>query len=288
MGMILLKYGLRVKRLPLLESNGFGRSPEFGMRSIPVKNLPLFWLEVRWISGQWAWRALNLEDETRGKGALLPHGWKTFHDRIYFRNPNVVLLELFDDGPPEVMIESLSANTLIPVSEFQGLHIGDAGYRVDRSMPLLSNGDSFVWNGGAYRLWIPQNYAPSIETTVLLSDPLCRLDIYPNLLKATFSLGRNSISLQGELVRMLLVYARERLNGEGWVESTTALDAWVAAGGNANSDVARVSWERNKIRKQLLDQSVLGVDHLFDRFRQGTVWSHRLNLHPKQVSIIES
>ena len=41
---------------------------ELGMRTIPVNNLPLFWLEVRWMSGQWVWRALNSEDDTRGKG----------------------------------------------------------------------------------------------------------------------------------------------------------------------------------------------------------------------------
>ena len=143
MGMVLLKYGLRVKRLPLLESNGFGRSPELGTRTIPVKNLPLFWLEVRWMSGQWVWRALNSEDDTRGKGSVLAHGWRTFQDRVYFRNPNLVLLELFDKSPPEAMVESMTEGVLIPTSEFQGLHVGDAGYRVDPDSNILTNGDFF-------------------------------------------------------------------------------------------------------------------------------------------------
>ncbi len=287
MGMILLKYGLRVKRLPLLESNGFGRSPEFGMRSIPVKNLPLFWLEVRWMSGQWVWRALNSEEDTKGKGGVLPHGWRTFQDRIYFRNPNVVMLELFDQSPPEAMVESLNANKLVPISEFQGLHIGDAGYRVDPEGPVLQNGASFVMHGEAFRLWIPQNYAPSVESTLVLSDEQCRLDIYPKQLKAVFTQGRNSASLQGEVVRVLWVYAQERLESGGWMDSSIALERWIQYGGNPTSDVARISWERNKIRKHLLDQSVLSVDSLFERYRQGTAWSHRLNFEPSQLSILK-
>ena len=286
--MILLKYGLKVKRLPLLESNGFGRSPEFGMRMIPVKNLPLFWLEVRWMSGQWVWRTLNSAEETRGKGGVLAHGWRIFQDRVYFRSPNIVLLELFDNGPPEAMVESLTEGSLIPTSEFNGLHIGDAGYRVNMESAILTNGESFVWKGEAYRLWLPQNYAPSIERILQLSHETLRLDIYPKSLRAVFSSGMNSVVIQGELVRVLWMYALERLQGDGWVDSITALDAWIKLGGNRNSDVARISWERNKLRKLLLDQAVQGVDQLFERYRQQTVWFHRLSLDQSQIAILTS
>ena len=284
--MILLKYGLKVKRLPLLESNGFGRSPEFGMRTIPVNNLPLFWLEVRWMFGQWVWRALNSEEETRGKGSVLAHGWRTFQDRVYFQNPGSVLLELFDKSPPEAMVESLTEGTLIPTSEFHGLHVGDAGYRVNLESAILTNGESFVSQGDAYRLWLPQNYAPSIESILQLSHEALRLDVYPKSLRAVFSAGMNSVAIQGELVRVLWMYALERKQGEGWVDSITALEAWVNLGGNPNSDVPRISWERNKLRKLLLDQSVQGVDQLFGRFRRNTVWFHRLSLEPSQIAIL--
>lgn len=284
--MILLKYGLKVKRLPLLESNGFGRSPEFGMRTIPTKNLPLFWLEIRWVAGQWAWRALNSEEETRGKGSVLAHGWRIFQDRVYFQNPSIVLLELFDKSPPEAMVESLTEGTLTPTSEFQGLHVGDAGYRVNLESSVLTNGESFVWQGDAYRLWLPQNYSPSIESTVQLSHEALRLDIYPKSLRAVFSVGINSVAIQGELVRVLWMYALERQQSDGWVDSMTALQAWVTLGGNRGSDVARISWERNKLRKLLLDQSVQGVDQLFERYRQNTVWFHRLSLAPLQIAIL--
>lgn len=287
MGMVLLKYGLKVKRLPLLESNGFGRSPEFGMRTIPVKNLPLFWLEIRWMSGQWVWRALNSEEETRGKGGVLAHGWRTFQERVYFRSPNLVMLELFDDSPPEAMVESLTENRLIPTNEFQGLHVGDAGYRVEPEGAVLTNGASFVWKGDAYRLWLPQSYSPSVESVLQVDNEDLRLDIYPKSLRAVFSLGVNSASIQGEVVRVLWMYALERRRGEGWVDSGTALEAWIDLGGNKSSDVARISWERNKLRKQLLDQSVLGVDHLFERYRQNTIWFHRLNLNINQIAILD-
>ena len=175
---------------------------------------------------------------------------------------------------------------MIPVSEFQGLHIGDAGYRAEPEGALLHNGASFVMKGEAFRLWLPQNYAPSVESTLMLSDNQCRLDIYPQDLKAIFTQGRNSASLQGEMVRVLWVYAQERLESDGWIDSLTALERWTEYGGNTSSDVARVSWERNKIRKYLLDQSVLSVDSLFERYRQGTVWFHRLSFESKQISIL--
>ena len=78
---------------------------------------------------------------------MLAHGWRTFQDRVYFRNPNIVLLELFDKSPPEAMVESMTEGVLIPTSEFQGLHVGDAGYRVDFDSNILTNGESFVWKG---------------------------------------------------------------------------------------------------------------------------------------------
>ena len=238
------------------------------------------------MSGQWVWRTLNSEEDTRGRGSLLAHGWRTFQDRIYFRKPNILVLELFDKSPPEAMVESLTDETLIPTSEFQGLHIGDAGYRVDPGSPILQNGTSFVWKGEAYRLWLPQNYAPSIESVLRLSNENLRLDIYPKSLRAVFSAGLNSASVQGEMVRVLWMYAVEKQQGTGWVDSNTALEAWITLGGNSSSDVARISWERNKLRKHLLDQSVQGVDQLFERYRQNKMWFHRINLEPKQISIL--
>ena len=74
----------------------------------------------------------------------------------------------------------------------------------------------------------------------------------------------NSVAIQGELVRVLWMYALEKQQGTGWVDSITALEAWVSLGGNSSSDVARISWERNKLR--LLDQSVQGVDQSTSKY----------------------
>ena len=83
------------------------------------------------------------------------------------------------------------------------------------------------------------------------------------------------------------MYAVEKQQGTGWVDSNTALAAWVELGGNSSSDVARISWERNKASQaNLLDQSVQGVDQLFERYRQHTLWFHRLSLEPNQIFIL--
>lgn len=285
MGMILLKYGLRTKRLPLLESNGFGRSSELGLRRIPVQGLPLFWLEIRWLNHQWAWRALNAESETKGKGSILQNGWRELVDRIVFQAAIPVQIEIFDKSPPQVLVESLQGGSITSIDEFQGLHVSDLGYRAESDGPLLNNGEVFVLNGTPYRLWIPQSYAPSVDSSFLLSDPHLQLDIYPQDLRAELSIGPRVIQIQGEFVRILWVYAQARLDGEGWLDSFDALSFWVYNGGNAGSEAARVSWERNKLRKVLLEQQAFGVDALFERYRQGTNWHHRLGLSANQIAI---
>ena len=286
MGMILLKYGLRTKRLPVLESNGFGRSQELGLRRIPVKGLPLFWLEIRWLGNQWVWRVLNAENETKGRGPLLSNGWRELTDRIIFQSTTKVQIELFDGSPPGVLVESLQNSTIVPVDEVRGLHVSDLGYRVDLDQPLLQNGEVFVLEGHPYRLWIPQSYAPSIDSSFMVTDSDMTLDIFTSELRAEFSIGQRTVSIQGEFVRVLWVYAQERVDGEGWLDSQEALHLWIAFGGNSNSEAPRVSWERNKLRQALVDQQVFAVDNLFERFRQGVNWHHRLIFESTQITIV--
>ena len=79
--MVLLKYGLRVKR-SFVGEQWVWKESRIWNENHPKKILPLFWLEVRWMSGQWVWRALNSEDDTRGKGSVLTHGWRAFQVKI--------------------------------------------------------------------------------------------------------------------------------------------------------------------------------------------------------------
>lgn len=286
MGSILIKTGLQTKRLFLLDSNGFGRSPELGLGQIKLRMLPLFWLEIRWMNGQWLWRALNGEDSTVGKGTVITMGWRQFIGSIKY--DSFVEIELLQDTPPIILIENITQKKRSPIQEFNGLHVSDLGYHLEVDSPLLQNGEIFVLEGMPYRIWIPQYYVPSRESICAVSTDGYHLDLYAQSLKAVFSWPHHSVELVGEYVRVLILYALERKNSdEGWINTQEAYEVWLELGGNANSPIKRLSWERNKLRASLLENKVSQVDSLFERQRHGTQWSHRFTLNPENITIIE-
>ena len=206
------------------------------LASYSVKGLPLFWLES-WLGNQWVWRVLNAENETKGRGPLLSNGWRELTDRIIFQSATKVQIEWFDGSPPGVLVESLQNSTIVPVDEVRGLHVSDLGYRVDLDQPLLPNGEVFVLEGHPYRLWIPQSYAPSIDSSFMVTDSDMTLDIFTSELRAEFSIGQRTVSIQGE---SLSVYwcMHKRVDGEGWLDSQEKLwHLWrLRLVGNLNSE----------------------------------------------------
>ncbi len=90
-------------------------------------------------------------------------------------------------------------------------------------------------------------------------------------------------------MRVLLVYARARRDEpaeEGWLPSVEAHAEWIALGGNPESVVERLSWERGKLRTALVRAGATGLDQLFERRTWQGVAEFRLALSPGAVRIV--
>ena len=122
MGTLLLTDGDGARVVPLAPSTLVGRSWSCIAR-LTHPACPLYWLEVRWIAGAWAWRALGAAGRTRGAGAHVREDWRALA-AAFGRGARVTLddacaIELVDDSPPRPFaVDALSGEPL-PDEELQ-------------------------------------------------------------------------------------------------------------------------------------------------------------------------
>jgi hypothetical protein len=77
MGMLRISDGDSRRNMPLATSNLVGRSWSCLAR-FRHPSVPMYWLEVRWYGGQWAWRVLAGAGRTRGAGPSVGDAWRAF------------------------------------------------------------------------------------------------------------------------------------------------------------------------------------------------------------------
>lgn len=284
MGQILIKNGYRVETRHLLESNVLGRDRSLGSNRISNREIPLFWIEVRYFLGNWAWRVLNGEAQTRGAGAVLGDGWRKLSHSVRFQE---VVIELIDPSAPKVLIEDLEGRELVPIDERAELLVNEDGYFLcDDQFRKLNNFEVFVLeNQKSFRLWIPEGIEGSFVRPVSVSDGLY-LDCDLKKLHALFSFRDAEIECSGEVIRLLTVYAQGRISSkDGWLNNEQVFERWLELGGNRVSEVKRMNWERNKLCNQLFQAGLAKTMGLFEKKRIGVTWYHRLNLEPAQISV---
>ena len=279
------------RQAPLSDVTLVGRHRTCGL-SIPTANIPLFWLEIRWLSEQWAWRALNQAEQTRGPGATHPSGWRLLThahlDAAIHLGP--VRLRLRDLSPPEPLLEYLATHRRVPARPSPPTLILEGGeYKLNTghlSLPLR-DGDVFTLGPEPVRIWLPQSAAQTERATLSLESASLCLEFGDDPCTAEFSAGITSATIHGEDVRMLRVYAEAKAFDArdadcGYLTAAEAFDAWVRLGGNPESSVQRVSWLRNRLRKNLEEHDVAGGE-LFERRRLGATWQHRLRLASDRI-----
>jgi len=168
-------------------------------------------------------------------------------------------------------------------------HDGVTDPRQDHEAPvLLRDGEVIVVDGRAWRVHVPWLPVDTSRRWVDVSDPTCVLDLDRETLCATFTTSRGSVSARGECVRVLLAYAQARRDeppDEGWLPSAEAHAAWVTLGGNPDSVVERLSWERGKLRTALVRAGATGLEALFERRTWAGVPEFRLGLAPRSIQI---
>ena len=76
MGRLQISVNGQTREVPLARSSLLGRHG-ICHAVITHRDVPLHWLEVRWLHHQWAWRALHEDtSRTRGAGKVLGDGWR--------------------------------------------------------------------------------------------------------------------------------------------------------------------------------------------------------------------
>lgn len=267
-----------------------GRAPACAVR-IPDSALPLHWLELRWSAGQWRWRTLAGEARTRGVGAVQEDGWRTLPESspgrpLRLRYGDSLWVELVEGGAPLAMLLDLqSGETLTGVAMdavVETTPLGLVPLDEPAQRPLV-DGDVVIHLGRAWRLHLAESPAPTWGGGIDLNRPGAVLEIVDPASRALLHQGGREVALVGEHVRVLAVYeaARRADPEEGWLTIGEAWGRWLAMGGNPDSAVERLAWDRARCRSHLARQGVAGLEQLFVTRRTGGQIQYRLGLDPR-------
>lgn len=289
MGQLRVIDGERRHTVPLASSTLIGRAWACLVR-LQHPAAPLYWLEVRWHAGAWAWRALSADARTRASGPFSQAGWRAFIT-AGARGARVTLaedlwVELTDASPPEAFLTDVDTGEAVRSEEVeQALEV-----RTDAILFVAAEGDgSLAFADGAVvrvdgrvlRAHVPSGEADTLGGRVDLSAPDVELDLDPEALVARFTRGDAEVVARGACVRLLVVYAEARATdvpAGGWLSPDEAHAEWVARGAPADSRPERVAWERAKLRAQLSRAGATGLDALYEVRRDGETVRTRVRL----------
>lgn len=283
MASLLLTHGTFTLRVPLPATCLVGRAAGCLAR-VADPAVPSHWLELRWADGQWRWRALAGAARTRGVGMLAEDGWRNLPTSTEARPQRVRLddvlsVELLEGGAPEAFLVDLMTGevrtgaAMTEVVEAHGdgtlLPFAAEGRREAR----LHDGDVVMHEGKVWRVHPAETPEPTARVAIDLARPGASVDIAADGLRVTVHQGEADVSIAGEHVRVLTAYAMARRDDDegGWLGADAAWERWRALGGNPQSPVDRLGWDRGRCRAHLARLGVGNVDLLFETRRmQGT------------------
>lgn len=287
MGQLRFSDGGERRTLPLAPSTLVGRSWACIAR-FHHPTVPLYWMEVRWYGGAWAWRVLAGAAHTRGAGASVGDSWRSFSGPGG-RPPRVTLdeavwVELVNDSPPQPF--AVDAFTGEPIASEELLNLVEV--HNDALLPLdaegdenarLRDGELFRAGDRVLRAHVPGRIADTEGRRMHFEKDEIEVGIDLEALVARFSNGPLAVEARGECVRVLAAYHRVRESGipeGGWLTPNEALAEWIDLGGTEASHAERMSWERSRVRSQLSRAGVGGLDRLFEIRREGDTVRCRL------------
>ena len=265
--------------LVLLESNMLGRSVSLGACRINFQKLPEFWLEIRYFHNRWHWRALEGQDKTKGAGAFVEPNWRQFTSSIKYAN--ALTINLLSNHPPQPLWENLKTHQRQLLVDLIGCQQDEQGFHLETEagLQLLQNGDTLTHHDQPISIWIPQDIQPTLDDFLSLAS-VKHIDIELSSLQMTFTGHKSqSVPFQGEGTRLLAAYVlASREKSDGWVSNDDVYPHWLEIGGNSESKVDRISWERNKLCSALFNAGLAGTQNMFDRIRRGQTWYMHLNI----------
>lgn len=296
--MAVVKYGFRGKEgvQPISSSTRVGRHWSNDIQ-LDHPNIPMYWIEIRWIGSKWCWRSLSARDRTRGKGAVIDDIWKELTKKGTIRLDGVSKdifsgIECINDQKPELMLEDLldrkwyfgeNALKYIEVwSEGKIIPIDD----IERK-ESLDDGDVFVSRDRVFRLHCLQDMFFTNVSSFDINDSDVFLEIDLRNRKACFIYGQQEVKVQGVAVLTLATYAKAILEEMPWISTSEAFEYWVILGGAEKSGASRLGWERGRVRNQLSQQRCSGLKELFQSRRIKNIYEMRLCLSKEQISFVE-
>jgi hypothetical protein len=260
--------------------------------------VPYFWLELRWLEQNWAWRPLNLVDDTRGTGSVGSNGWRVLGG-VRNRRPRIAMadnvwLEFIDLAPPAAFAQNVETNDIITGDALEDLWecVDDRFYRfnweeVSETESELKNGDMVSSGNALYRVFFPVLGAATLVAQLHLFLTDCSVSIDVQRLTASFDNGQATVEVYGECVRVLAAYALARrdeaYSDGGWLTATESYTRWLELGGNPTSSADRLGSERGKLRNQLRRAGILDVKDCFERQTSGYRTMLRLAIKPDQI-----
>ena len=272
--------------LVLLESNMIGRSVSLGAGRINFQKLPEFWLEIRYFRKQWHWRALEGLDKTKGVGTFVDPNWRQFTSSIKYAN--VLKVDLLSDRPPQPLWENLNTHRRLPLVDMEGCTQDESGFHIETEggQRTLQNGEIFTHNHSPVAVWIPEDIQPTLDDFLKINH-IKNIDIDLKRGKMVFTGSQSqSIVYQGEGTRVLAAYVLAGSEKpDRWVSNQDVYSCWIDLGGNPDSKVARINWERNKLCTSLYKAGIAGTQQMFDRVRRGQTWFMQLNIEPEVFTI---
>ena len=290
MALLLVHHAGASQSHPLPSCAIVGRAASCTVR-IHDPTVPMHWLELRWSPRGWRWRTLSGETRTRGIGALLDDGWRLLPESTPARTQRLrlgdaVAVELVDGGPPERFLVDLQTGAALSGEAMEEV----VEVREDILLPMsaegdrgsaLRDGDVLVCAGRAWRVHLAAAPEPTLLQRLDLSRSDASVEVLDDGLRAVFHQGGSEAVLTGEHVRTLHVYARARAGDTprgGWLSVQAAWEAWAAAGGNPDSPLERLAWDRARCRTHLARQGVGGLEQLFEARRIGGLPHYRLGI----------
>jgi hypothetical protein len=282
-------------RRPLATSTLLGRHMSCTWR-VPVPQVPLFWLELRWAGG-WAWRALAAAEETRGAGRALPGGWRRLAAGGRVVGPGGAAVVLVEGGPPEPFAVDLERGDIASDDALDELveDRADGPWPVDAEaqpwrLRPLEDGEVFRAGGRLLRYHGGGATAATRRSAASLASPRCALYLAAADRRWTLTVvnGDAEVQLSSEAVRALVPYAearRDDLPRGGWLDLDDALVRWQDLGGRADSARERIAQDRSRLCRALGRAGVAAAPSLFETARRGEGWYTRLALPGDRVSI---
>lgn len=290
MASLLIHYGGEPRQVCLPATALVGRASSCAVR-VADASVPMHWLELRWSPRGWRWRTLSGDTRTRGVGALLEDGWRLLPESVAARPQRLrygddLTVELVEGGPPERFLvdlqtgETVSGAGLESVVEVRP----DALLRVDTDEDetrVLRDGDVVVQARRAWRVHLAEAPEPTLKVRIDLARGDASVELSDDAFRAMVHQGGAHAELVGEHVRALAVYAAARAADQprgGWLSVDGAWAAWVASGGNPESPLERLAWDRARCRTRLAQLGVGGLDQLFECRRIGGRPHYRLGI----------